>query len=162
MFLGASKNKKMKQIWTATQEKILHNTDIYKWFNWKKQEQENGSWRQREPGRCKTHWEEIKGRTREGERAEWKKEVRCVRGESGGHQVAAEGRCPTAVIREGEVIRWDSPYGSILRPTGAEGGRLGPSIISGGEGAPPLTGEGPYESPVMIRPSIYRRKTSSW
>lgn len=44
-----------------------------------------------EPGRCKTHWEGIKGRTQEGERAEWKKEVRCVRGKSGGHQVAAEG-----------------------------------------------------------------------
>lgn len=91
-----------------------------------------------------------------------KKVVRCVRGESEGHQVAAEGWCPTAVkIRESEVIRWDSPYGSILRPTGAEGGRLGPSIISGGDGAPPLTGEGPYESPVMIKPSIYLRETSS-
>lgn len=60
--------------------------------------------------------------------------------------------------------RWsnplDSPYGSIRRPTGAEGGRLGPSIISGGDGAPPLTGEGPYESPVIIKPCIYSRKTS--
>lgn len=58
-----------------------------------------------------------------------------------------------------KVIRWDSPYGSILRPTGAEGGRLGPSIISGGDGAPPLTGEGPYESPVIIKPSVYSRQT---
>lgn len=49
----------------------------------------------------------------------------------------------------------DSPNESILRPTGADGGRLGPSIIGGGDGAPPLTGEGPYESPVTTRPSIY-------
>ena len=55
----------------------------------------------------------------------------------------------------GEPILMDSPYGSLLRPTGAEGGRLGPSIIIGGDGAPPLTGEGPYESPVTIIPSIY-------
>ena len=47
MFLGALKNKKINRIWTAMQEKILHNTDISKWFNWKKQEQENRSWRQR-------------------------------------------------------------------------------------------------------------------
>lgn len=55
----------------------------------------------------------------------------------------------------------DSPNGSILRPTGADGGRLGPSIIGGGDGAPPLTGEGPYESPVTIRPSIYSGKSSA-
>lgn len=60
----------------------------------------------------------------------------------------------------GEVIHCDSPYGSILRPNGAEGGRLGPSIISGGDGAPPLTGEGPYESPVTIGPWFYSKKTS--
>lgn len=52
----------------------------------------------------------------------------------------------------------DSPNESILRPTGADGGRLGPSIIGGGDGAPPLTGEGPYESPVTTRPSIYSGK----
>lgn len=46
---------------------------------------------------------------------------------------------------------WDSPRGSLRRPIGAEGGRPGPSIIRGGEGAPPLTGEGPYESPVWTR-----------
>lgn len=63
--------------------------------------------------------------------------------------------------KEGEVNHWDSPYGSILRPTGAEGGRLGPSIIIGGDGAPPLTGEGPYESPVMIKPSIYQSKETA-
>lgn len=54
----------------------------------------------------------------------------------------------------------DSPNGSILRPTGADGGRLGPSIIGGGDGAPPLTGEGPYESPVTIRPGIYSGESS--
>lgn len=54
----------------------------------------------------------------------------------------------------------DSPNGSILRPTGADGGRLGPSIIGGGDGAPPLTGEGPYESPVPIRPAFIQVKVA--
>lgn len=61
----------------------------------------------------------------------------------------------------GEAIHLDSPNGSILRATGAEGGRLGPSIIIGGDGAPPLTGEGPYESPVTIEPSIYQNKRTA-
>lgn len=61
----------------------------------------------------------------------------------------------------GEAIHLDSPNGSILRATGAEGGRLGPSIIIGGDGAPPLTGEGPYESPVTIEPSIYQKKRTA-
>lgn len=56
----------------------------------------------------------------------------------------------------------DSPNESILRPTGADGGRLGPSIIGGGDGAPPLTGEAPYESPVTIRPSIYSGADECW
>lgn len=32
-----------------------------------------------------------------------------------------------------------------------DGGRPGSSIIKGGEGAPPLTGEGPNESPFLNR-----------
>lgn len=54
-----------------------------------------------------------------------------------------------------------SPNGSVLRPTGADGGRLGPSIIGGGDGAPPLTGEGPYESPVATRASIHSGDTGA-
>lgn len=57
-----------------------------------------------------------------------------------------------------DYVQVNSPNGSILRPTGAEGGRLGPSIIGGGEGCPPLTGEGAYESPVVIKPSFYYSK----
>lgn len=49
---------------------------------------------------------------------------------------------------EQEKTGSNSPKGSPLRPTGPDGGREGSSIIKGGEGAPPLTGEGPYESPV--------------
>lgn len=74
-------------------------------------------------------------------------------------RLSRKGWSPT---KEGEAVHRDSPYGSILRPTGAEGGRLGPSIIIGGDGAPPLTGDGPYESPVMIKPTVYRRKTKGW
>lgn len=47
----------------------------------------------------------------------------------------------------------DSPNGSPRRPTGAEGGRPGPSIMRGGEGAPPLTGDGPYKSPAQTKPA---------
>lgn len=46
----------------------------------------------------------------------------------------------------------NSPNESLRLPTGAEGGRPGPSIMRGGDGAPPLTGDGPYESPVPIKP----------
>lgn len=57
----------------------------------------------------------------------------------------------------------NSPYGSILRPTGADGGRLGPSIMSGGDGAPPLTGDGPYESPVVDHITRFTQKEqASW
>lgn len=67
----------------------------------------------------------------------------------GGKKGRKQDRRGGDVRLEVKKSHWDSPYGSILRPTGADGGRLGPSIIGGGDGAPPLTGEGPYESPVQ-------------
>lgn len=101
-----------------------------------------------------------KHRTQEGERSEKNNEVRCAGGGrfKDKRLQRRDDVQPWRGLKGGEVIHRDSPYGSILRPTGADGGRLGPSIIIGGDGAPPLTGEGPYESPVMIKPSVYKRK----
>lgn len=66
---------------------------------------------------------------------------------------------------EGAMRGWrgggvHSPKGSTLRPTGAEGGRPGPSIMRGGDGAPPLTGEGPNESPAQTSHSVHHDYTT--
>lgn len=52
----------------------------------------------------------------------------------------------------------NTPNGSLLRPMEPDGGRPGSSIIKGGEGAPPLTGEGPYESAFFKQQKFHFNK----
>lgn len=134
-----------KLMWNVSRFLSEHTKTIqqrtYRWFNYKRRK----IWKQRVDS-----WQltgRKKRKSKKSEKGGWKKK------RSWRDDVQMQ-------LKLGGVdyVQVNSPNGSILRPTGAEGGRLGPSIIGGGEGCPPLTGEGAYESPVVIKPSFYYSK----